>query len=406
MEMQRQIESPLLKAQAREQRANLRPFLQYLRELFEVTLGLGIIVIASWFIPGNWAPSELIFCAFFLVVFAIAVRYRPATAYSGSVLAAVSYSLLFWQCPELYAPFDIRYMFIKAFLLLTSGVFMNDILRAQRRRFVTAEQQQSHKDAILQETTRKYQTALTINAELERQIAGQTTTVTTICDKMAQLWKLKGDERYTAILDTVMHVLEAQSSVLYVQRKGEMHFYACQPAGARTYAPTLNLDDPLISSVLRQRQVRTIRDVLAQKQTVSQKVALMAGPLLGQHEQIVGMVIIDTMPMLKFTPGAVRLFSSILQMASLALQTAVPKGETDQNAYRSLISLYPTEHSISAGPHTPLPDVDIGEDEYRSLISLYPTEHSISAGRHTPLPDIDIGEDEPTEHRIPVVKIS
>ncbi len=179
---------------AHEQEEIPWPFAQYLREMVEVTLGLSITVIASWFIPGNWAPSELIFCAFFLVVFAIAVRYRAATAYSASVLAAVSYSLLLWQRPALYAPFDIRSVFIAAFLLLTGGVCMNDLLRGQRRRFTTAEQQQVQKDAILQETLCRYQTALTINAELERQIAGQTTTLTTISDKMAHLWKLKGDE--------------------------------------------------------------------------------------------------------------------------------------------------------------------------------------------------------------------
>src|SRR6266487_440660 len=364
-------------SRAHEQKENPWPISQYLRETFEVNLGLGITMIATLFIPSNWAASELIFCAFFLVVFAIAVRYRSATAYSGSVLAGIIYSLLLWQRPEFYAPFDIRYVFIEAFLLLTSGVFMNNILRAQRRRFITAEQQQAQKDAILQETTRKYQTALTINAELERQIAGQTTTVITISDKMGQLWKLKGDERYTAIVDTVMHALEAQSCVLYLQRKGEMHFHACQPAGAYTYASTLNLDDPLISSVIRQRQVRTIRDVLAQEKTVSQKVAMMAGPLLDQHEQVVGIVIIDNIPMLKFTPGAVRLFSSILHMSSLVLQTALSKEETDQNAYRSLISPYPNEHSMSDGPHTPIPEVDISEEEYRSLISFYQTEHII-----------------------------
>jgi len=175
----------------------------------------------------------------------------------------------------------------------------------------------------------------------------------------------------------VMHALEAQSCVLYLQRKGEMHFHACQPAGAYTYASILNLDDPLISSVIRQRQVRTIRDVLAQEKTVSQKVAMMAGPLLDQHEQVVGIVIIDNIPMLKFTPGAVRLFSSILHMSSLVLQTALSKEETDQNAYRSLISPYPNEHSMSDGPHTPIPEVDISEEEYRSLISFYQTEHII-----------------------------
>src|SRR5207245_7440200 len=116
------------------------------------------------------------------------------------------------------------------------------------------------------------------------------------------------------ILDTVMHVLEAQSCVLYLQRRGEMHFYACQPAGAYTYVPALNLDDPLISSVMRQRQVCTIRDVLAQGQTVSQKVAVMAGPLLDDHKQVGELVVVDYISMIKITSAGVRLFTSIVHI--------------------------------------------------------------------------------------------
>jgi len=358
-----------------EQKDTPWPVWQYLREMLEVAPGLGITVLASLFIPRNWAASELVFCAFFLVVFASAIRYRAATAYSGGVLAAVSYSLLLWQHPAWYVPFDMRYVFMEAFLLLSCGVCINTMLRAQRQRYVAAEQQQAQQDAILREQARTYQTALTLNAELERQIAGQTTTVTTISDRLAHLLKLKGDARYGAIVDLVAHALEAQSCALYVQRKGEMHFSACQPAGAHTSAPTLHLDDPLISSVLSQRQVRTVRDVLSQGQAVSQEGAVMAGPLLDQCGGVVGIVVIDTLPLLKFTPGAVGLFRSLLQLASLALQTALPAGEADQDASRSGRPLFPAEHSASTGPHTPLPEVDIDEETVRSLLSLYPTQH-------------------------------
>ncbi|MBA2286928.1 MAG: GAF domain-containing protein [Ktedonobacteraceae bacterium] len=323
-----------------------RSFLHYLREMFEVILGLGVTVLATMFVPGNWVPSELIFCVFFLLVFALAIRYRPFTAYSGSLLAGVSYTVLFWQRPELYAPSGILSVLIRAFLLLICGVLTNDLLRSQHRLFIMAEQKRVGLEAELQETRHKYQTALTINTELEQQIAGQTTTVITISDRMAQLWKLKGHKRYTALLDTIMHTLGAQSCVLYLHLKGKMILYTCQPAGAHNYSPILNQDDLLISGVIRQRRVCTIRDVLTQEQVVSQQVAVMAGPLFDDRGHITGIVIIDSIPMLKFTPGAVRLFSSILQMASLIPQVTVFEEENDQDMRRSLVSFVPTQHTI------------------------------------------------------------
>ncbi len=325
-----------------------RPFSHYLREMFEVILGLGLTVIVTVFVPGHWVPSELIFCVFFLIVFAIAIRYSAFTAYSGSLLAGVSYSVLLWQRPELDAPADIRSVLLRAFLLLIGGVLTHDMLRAQHRLFIMAEHRQASLAADLQETQHKYQTALAINTELEQQIAGQTTTVITISDRMAQLWKLKGHKRYTALLDTIMHALEAQSCVLYLHMKGKMILYACQPAGAHTYASVLNQDDLLISGVVRQRRVCTIRDVLTQEQVVSQQVAVMAGPLLDDRGHIIGIVIIDSIPMLKFTPSAVRLFSSILQMASLVPQVVVPEEEDEQDMRHSLIAFVPTQLNIPA----------------------------------------------------------
>ncbi|MDQ2905854.1 MAG: GAF domain-containing protein [Chloroflexota bacterium] len=323
-----------------------RPFLRYLREMFEMILGLGLTVLATLFVPGNWVPSELIFCVFFLLVFAIAIRYHTLTAYSGSLLAGVSYTVLLWWRPELYTPSDLRSVLIRAFLLLICGVLTNDLLRTQHRRFIMAEQKRVSLETELQETRHKYQMALTINTELEQQIAGQTTTVITISDRMAQLWRLKGHKRYTALLDTIMHTLGAQSCVLYLHLKGKMILYASQPAGAHNYSPVLNQDDLLISGVIRQRRVCTIRDVLTQEQVVSQQSAVMAGPLLDDRGHITGIVIIDSIPMLKFTPGAVRLFSSILQMASLIPHVAVFEEESDQDMRRSLVSFVPTQHSI------------------------------------------------------------
>src|SRR5947209_5240418 len=83
-----------LPAESSEQKAQPRAFLHYLREILEVVLALLIIAIGSFFLPGDWLPTHVIFCACFLVVFALAVRYQKAAGYSAGLLAAAVYALL------------------------------------------------------------------------------------------------------------------------------------------------------------------------------------------------------------------------------------------------------------------------------------------------------------------------
>lgn len=294
----------------------------WIREMVEAVLGLGSVVGLSWWIPGPWRMSHLIFCAFFIVVFAIAIRYHMLVAYSASLFAAISYGLLLWLHPEMRVQPNFLYLALEPFLLLSSGIFASDILRWQRHRLNTLEQKYAYANETLQETYKQYQAVLTINEALEQQVAGQSTSVATMSDKMTHLWKLNGNERYSAILDIVIYAVEAQSCALYMQRNGFLHLSAARPIEGSLYPPVLNTNDPLVKRVIEQRKVSTIRDSLTQEKSVSREVAVMAGPLLDQAGKIMGIVIIDNMSLLKFTPGAVRLFSSILQMVSLSLQTA------------------------------------------------------------------------------------
>src|SRR5438477_6453619 len=85
-----------LPAEINEHKAQPRAFLHYLREILEAVLALGIIAIASFFLPGDWLPTHVIFCICFLVVFAFVVRYQKVTGYSAGLLATTVYGLLLW----------------------------------------------------------------------------------------------------------------------------------------------------------------------------------------------------------------------------------------------------------------------------------------------------------------------
>ncbi len=276
--------------------------------------------VYSWHVangcPGFMVTTHLIFCGFFLVAFLVAVRYRKMVSYITGLLTAVSYSFLLWQKMAFHAPFVTSHALLEPFLLLICSVVVSDLLSVQRRQFTEASEQHRQINEKLAETQQNYQTALKINTELERQIAGQTLSITTISDQVAHIWKLEGRQRYKAIVHLIAQALEAPSCALYRQVEGQMRLYA-QIGQETEYAHTLKLTNPLVGRVISTRQVSTVRDVLAEEKTLTQDIPTMAGPLLDSNGQITGMVVIESLPFLKFTPQTIRLLSSILQMISL-----------------------------------------------------------------------------------------
>jgi hypothetical protein len=330
MEIQHRNRRSFAPVWLREGLANPHTHVQYLLEMFEVVVGLGIIGGCGFFLPDAWAWQNITFVAFFLLVFAIAVRYRPVTAYSAGLLAAVCYSLLLWQHYGSLNLFAFPVTYVEPFVLFFSSVAMSNLLHAQRQRMITAERLSAHVDEELREATQHYQTALAINKVLESQVVGQTVSIAIISDKLANLRKFNGDDRYRAILDVAVQAIEAQSCTLYVLRDGQMRFCVSQPEKkGQQYAQTLNLTDPLISKVFLQRQVCSVHDMLVEGGgIVPQTLAVMAGPLIDPGGQVVGIVTVDTMPRLKFNQTVVRLFRSILSIASMTLQPAPPPAQT------------------------------------------------------------------------------
>ena len=290
--------------------------------MVEVALGLGSITGLGWWIPGSWRPSHLLFCAFFVVVFAIAVRYHALTAYSASALAAIIYTLVLWLRPEMRAQPTFLYLALEPFLLLLSGICTNDILRWQRQRLQKLEQQYTQVQTALQRTQQRYQTALQMNESLEQQVSGLPTSLATVSEKMLCLWRLDREERHAAILDLIISAIEAQSCALYLLEDGALRFYAGRSIDGSYHAPLLDTSDLLIQRAIEQRKVYTVRDSLCEDNNALPAGAVMAGPLLNQDGEVAGLVVIDHMPLLKFTPGSVRLFRSLLHLASIAQHTA------------------------------------------------------------------------------------
>jgi hypothetical protein len=313
----------------------------YWREVFEAALTLGIVAIVGMVLPSTWLQSHLVFCIFFLTVFVIPGRRYALTTYSIGLLVSVYYGLLLWRNAHVSLSFATIQIFVEPFLLFVSGIIIEEMLRAQRYRLATIEQQQIGREAFWEKTKRRYQATQTINAELEQRLVGQSLSLSTVSEKMVYLWSLRGQEQYDAVLDVVMYTINANFCVLYMHQNGHMVFRARKEKEAYEYGKTANLEldihDPLISRVVQSRRVCTIHDLLSEGQPTQQPVAMMAGPLVDSHDQLVGIVLVEDIPLFAFLPSTVQLFESLLHMVQIAMQTQTPEADINPDAFLSSV---------------------------------------------------------------------
>jgi hypothetical protein len=244
-------------------------------------------------------------------------------------------------------------MFVEPFLLFVSSVFTNETLWKQKRQNDINIKENIQREEFLQEIKKQYQTAQKLNAQLEQHVVKQAISVSSVNEKMAYLWGLRGQEQYDAVLDLVMHAIDAKFCGLYMLYNGHMSLYASQRKEISQYSTTvrlsLDVEDALISRTIQSRQVCTIHDTLTDSQSTQRVVAVMAGPLVDHHDQVFGVIIVDDIPLLKFLPTMVRLFSSLLHMISMAMQTVVPVANV--------------EYDVSL-PFVPDTDGDVIEDDH------------------------------------------
>jgi len=288
-----------------------------MHELVEAGCGLGGVFALGWWVPVVWRPSHLIFCAFFLLIFAVAVRSQACVAYGTALCAALAYGFLLWLHPA--ARPVLLPLALEPCVLLLTGICASDILRWQRQRLAALEQRFACTHEALLGAQEKCRQVMQAREALERQVREMPVSVLTVSENLAHWWLLDGTQQFSALMDVLIRVLDVQSCACYIQEGKTLSLCAEHTIGSAAHAPVLDTEHPLIKRVIDGHQVSTVYDVVTQMWAV-QDGAIMAGPLLGPCGELTGVVIIDSMPLLKLTSAAIRLFGSLLQIFSFSLQ--------------------------------------------------------------------------------------
>jgi hypothetical protein len=308
-----------LVARAADQRGALSWF-----ALFEAFLSVALVTGAAAAVPGHWGLLDVQPHPLWLVVLAIAIRYGSPAGYAGGAFAAAGYCLLSWLQPGALAGSPEVHPLLQPVLLFAGGAIIGELVQGRQRRLTRTEEALRLAAASLQSLTTRYQTLREVQGELEKSIVGQPASIASLYRTAKQLSSLDSSAVCTAAVNLVAEYLEVETCSLYLDCDGSLRWRAGIPSKQAGSRYVLDASQPLVSQALREHRVATIHEQIMQGAgpTADDLQAIMVGPLLDGAGRIRGVVVIERLPFLKFTPTAVQLFELLVDWVSTALQNA------------------------------------------------------------------------------------
>ena len=316
MNLLMQLQSETKRHSRSEQPLPISTIMVRMREIGEGTAALLVVFLLGLSLPILVQHTHVIFGLFFLIVFAIAVRYSRSTAYTTSFLAAFCYSILLWQ----HEYINQQPLFLtESLILLLSGILTSDLHRLRCKRYqqiqVEAQQAMQRYQAMQQQ----HQKALDINTELEHMIANQTISLITFSHQISRLWQSAPREFFQRSIELVAHNLEASSCTIYLREGQQFYAQAMQPDDTQQPLSAFHLDQlapryNIIARAVKEQRVVTLQNLLEQDDSITQETPCMAGPLLDAYGEVQGVIVIGTLPFRKCTPRTTRLFAALLKV--------------------------------------------------------------------------------------------
>ena len=316
----------------------------------EIAIGLGLLVaINLLFVRDDLGFTGADPHPFWIVIVAIAARYGAWPGYAVGALSAVVYGMLVAARPGALDPTSLR-VILDPVLFLLGGVALGELRESQKRSHRRLAERYEDVEAGLQDLAQRYLASMELARELERRIADQTSSVMTLYQAAKALERLDMRELSPSVLELVGSFVDADACSLYLRRDDGFVFEACRPAGAAAERPReLDTDRGMPAIAVGEKRTATVRDVVAEVTPAGlrREKMLMVTPLLSEDREVMGLLTIEKMPFLRFTPGSVKLFTLLGDWASSSFQRALRFQKTqDRNIDDEITGAYSYSYMI------------------------------------------------------------
>jgi hypothetical protein len=313
----------------------------------EAILGVAAILLLGWLVPGHWGLLGLQPHPLWLVVVAIALRYGPPAGYLAGALSGAAYWFLVWASPQSrFEPVETSAM-VEVFLMFLAGVLISEAVGAGHRRADYLEHQLQKYELDLEDLRRRNEQSTAVIGELQKRIVDKGASVANVRELAAMFSSSQPQSLHRALLHCLVKELGAEACALYLKGPdNHLQYTLGYPEILPGREKTAD-ECGLVALALREGRVVTLRDLLQGPEgcTRNQSV-MMAGPLRGSEDEVVGVVVVERMPLLKLTPTNVRLLEAIIDLCTQSLRRTM----SSAHAYAPARHRMDVKEGSGAGP--------------------------------------------------------
>jgi len=293
--------------------------------LFELVVGLAVLAGVNL---GGF-PRDLGFVsvsphpALFLVgVLGVRHGLRAGLA-SGAILGALLYGVevlrtdqtglrVLWR-PDTY---------VTPLLIVATGFALGAISEVRRRENHTLRARVGVLEHELAEQAVRFMAATEATHELERRVAEERTSLSSLYASARAMETLEIDRLYPAIVAATREFLQADACQLYVLDGEILRLRAAE--GAPPENVELSIDDGLVGHAIRRGVAVSIRDytMISSLDDLQRAPVLVAAPLIRAEGGLLGCLTVTRLPFLRLIPASVDRAAVLADWASRALENA------------------------------------------------------------------------------------
>jgi len=300
--------------------------------LFETLAGIAIIL----FINFMWFRSDMGFIGvsphpLWIVVIFIAVRYGSFQGFVGGFLCGVALVLSVSYSMEIEQQFAFSDIPARQFRLAGLFVFFGFLVGEERsriNRFINKRMAKYNKLRNEFEALAMDRMALkNINTELQGRILSQADTLNTVYEAARELVTLKIDHLYPSVIRLVGKFIGPDKCSLYIYEDGKFLLKGSNGWGDEIRERAILSTSPdIFKKVLEEKRVVTVSDIFKSENLKWKegKDPCMVSPLFfgDDPDVVMGLIVIDDIPFIKFNPDTVRFLSILSDWVSKSLDNA------------------------------------------------------------------------------------
>jgi hypothetical protein len=291
--------------------------------LFLIITGGGLVLI--------WAINLIFFLdnpgfvgvalhPYLLLVVIVASLYGFSRAMLASAIVAASYGvcLLCKLLLEVEAMSRIfQFSFFGPFIsFLVIGALVGIMTERHKKSIQSAEKELGESYASIENLQHELKMLQEKNSVMKKKCVSERELVTMLYNIAKKLSTLNLREMQEAILDVIVEFADAQKAALYMKQADKLILCA-----RRGYPSSEEPSPPqtLLKMAIEEKRVLSIKEIAGDGKRVQNPVFILAPLSVGTEGEVAGVIWMEEIPFLRYTPLTIRLVTLLADWASLSL---------------------------------------------------------------------------------------